>query len=331
MEEKEIVLRIEHLKKYYPVETGLLSSGKRFVRAVDDVSFNIRKGETFGLVGESGCGKSTLGKTLVRLISPTSGNVYINGTEVAHLRNRDFAAYRKRIQIVFQDPAASLNPRRTIYDILREPFIVHHLYQGQPEKIRSEILRLMDLVGMDRMHLDKFPHELSGGQKQRIGIARALALNPEIIILDEAVSALDVSIQAQIINLLEDLQKELGMSYLFISHNLNVVYQVSNQVGVMYLGKMVEISSYQELYANPKHPYTVALLSAIPQIDPESHHEKIILEGDIPNPVNPPSGCRFHTRCKFCMEQCRTEEPELKEVKQGHFVACHLDNGQEIM
>ena len=320
----DIVLRVEHLKKYYPVSGGFLSRGNKFVKAVDDVSFQIRRGETFGLVGESGCGKSTLGKALIRLHEPTSGEVWLNGVNIAALSNRDFAPYRRQIQIVFQDPSASLNPRHTIEAILAEPFIVHGLYKNDRAQMKKEVERLMELVGLDTYMLNKYPHELSGGQKQRVGIARTLALKPDLIVQDEPVSALDVSIQAQIINLMVDLQKELGLSYLFISHNLNVVYQISDNVGVMYLGRMMEITPYQGLYKNPAHPYTKALLSAIPQPECQGESHRIILEGDIPSPVNPPAGCRFHTRCRECMECCRREEPQLKEIAPGHFVACHL-------
>ncbi len=320
----DIVLRVEHLKKYYPVSGGFLSRGNKFVKAVDDVSFQIRRGETFGLVGESGCGKSTLGKALIRLHEPTSGEVWLNGVNIAALSNRDFAPYRRQIQIVFQDPSASLNPRHTIEAILAEPFIVHGLYKNDRAQMKKEVERLMELVGLDSYMLNKYPHELSGGQKQRVGIARTLALKPDLIVQDEPVSALDVSIQAQIINLMVDLQKELGLSYLFISHNLNVVYQISDNVGVMYLGRMMEITPYQGLYKNPAHPYTKALLSAIPQPECQGESHRIILEGDIPSPVNPPAGCRFHTRCRECMECCRRKEPQLKEIAPGHFVACHL-------
>ncbi len=320
----DIVLRVEHLKKYYPVSGGFLSRGNKFVKAVDDVSFQIRRGETFGLVGESGCGKSTLGKALIRLHEPTAGEVWLNGVNIAELSSRDFAPYRKQIQIVFQDPSASLNPRHTIEAILAEPFIVHGLYKNDRAQMKKEVERLMELVGLDSYMLNKYPHELSGGQKQRVGIARTLALKPDLIVQDEPVSALDVSIQAQIINLMVDLQKELGLSYLFISHNLNVVYQISDNVGVMYLGRMMEITPYQGLYKNPAHPYTKALLSAIPQPECQGESHRIILEGDIPSPVNPPAGCRFHTRCRECMECCRREEPQLKEIAPGHFVACHL-------
>ena len=320
----DIVLRVEHLKKYYPVSGGFLSRGNKFVKAVDDVSFQIRRGETFGLVGESGCGKSTLGKALIRLHEPTSGEVWLNGVNIAALSNRDFAPYRRQIQIVFQDPSASLNPRHTIEAILAEPFIVHGIYKNDRAQMKKEVERLMELVGLDTYMLNKYPHELSGGQKQRVGIARTLALKPDLIVQDEPVSALDVSIQAQIINLMVDLQKELGLSYLFISHNLNVVYQISDNVGVMYLGRMMEITPYQGLYKNPAHPYTKALLSAIPQPECQGESHRIILEGDIPSPVNPPAGCRFHTRCRECMECCRREEPQLKEIAPGHFVACHL-------
>lgn len=318
----EVLLKVEKLKKYYGVDGGMLSSGKAKVRAVDGVSFTVRRGETFGLVGESGCGKSTLGKTIIRLMEPTEGSVIFDGEDIAKLPKSRFKSYRGRIQIVFQDPSASLNPRRTVQQILNEPYVVHRLYTREEREKRTG--ELLELVGLAKYHLSRYPHELSGGQKQRIGIARALALSPELIICDEPVSALDVSIQAQVINLLEDLQKELKLTYLFISHNLNVVYQISDTVGVMYLGKMVEVSGYRELYEHPLHPYTEALLSAIPQADPNLSRQKIVLEGDVPSPVSPPSGCRFHTRCKRCFDRCREEEPALKSTGDGHFVACHL-------
>lgn len=320
----DVVLSVRNLKKYYPVSGRLWD--RKFVKAVDDISFDIYRGETLGLVGESGCGKSTLGKTLIRLHEPTAGKVWMNGVNIVTLSNHDFSPYRKKIQIVFQDPSASLNPRYTIESILCEPFIVHGLYKNDREGMKKEVVRLMELVGLDTYMRGKYPHELSGGQKQRVGIARTLALKPDIIVQDEPVSSLDVSIQAQIINLMVDLQKELGLSYLFISHNLNVVYQISDRVGVMYLGRMVEITPCRELYNAPAHPYTKALLSAIPQADCEHKSERIILQGDIPNPINPPPGCRFHTRCPQRMACCSEKEPELTEIAPRHFAACHLYN-----
>ena len=286
------------------------------------VSFEIMKGETFGVVGESGCGKSTLGRTLIRLQQPTDGHIYLNGTDIAGLKGAQLKEMRKEAQIIFQDPSACLNPRRTIKQILMEPFEIHNL-KGKID-VDAKIMELLQLVGLDSYHLSRYPHELSGGQKQRIGIARALALEPQIIICDEAVSALDVSVQAQVLNLLQELKEKLGLTYFFISHNLNVVYQVSDRVGVMYLGKMVEIANYDQLYEKRYHPYTEALLSAIPQVDQEEQKERIHLEGEVPSPYDPPSGCHFHTRCPKACDKCRHTAPELKEVAPGHYVACHL-------
>lgn len=315
--DKEVLVKADHVKVYF-------KSKKRgqTVKAVDDVSFEIMKGETFGVVGESGCGKSTLGRTLIRLQQPTEGHIYLNGTDIAGLKGTQLKEMRKEAQIIFQDPSACLNPRRTIKQILMEPFEIHNL-KGKID-VDAKIMELLQLVGLDSYHLSRYPHELSGGQKQRIGIARALALEPQIIICDEAVSALDVSVQAQVLNLLQELKEKLGLTYFFISHNLNVVYQVSDRVGVMYLGKMVEIANYDQLYEKRYHPYTEALLSAIPQVDQEEQKERIHLEGEVPSPYDPPSGCHFHTRCPKACDKCRQTAPELKEVAPGHYVACHL-------
>ena len=310
-------MKADHVKVYF--------KGKKrgqTVKAVDDVSFEIMKGETFGVVGESGCGKSTLGRTLIRLQQPTDGHIYLNGTDIAGLKGAQLKEMRKEAQIIFQDPSACLNPRRTIKQILMEPFEIHNL--KDKIDVDAKIMELLQLVGLDSYHLSRYPHELSGGQKQRIGIARALALEPQIIICDEAVSALDVSVQAQVLNLLQELKEKLGLTYFFISHNLNVVYQVSDRVGVMYLGKMVEIANYDQLYEKRYHPYTEALLSAIPQVDQEEQKERIHLEGEVPSPYDPPSGCHFHTRCPKACDKCRQTAPELKEVAPGHYVACHL-------
>lgn len=315
--DKEVLMKADHVKVYF--------KGKKkgqTVKAVDDVSFEIMKGETFGVVGESGCGKSTLGRTLIRLQQPTDGHIYLNGTDIAGLKGAQLKEMRKEAQIIFQDPSACLNPRRTIKQILMEPFEIHNL-KGKID-VDAKIMELLQLVGLDSYHLSRYPHELSGGQKQRIGIARALALEPQIIICDEAVSALDVSVQAQVLNLLQELKEKLGLTYFFISHNLNVVYQVSDRVGVMYLGKMVEIANYDQLYDKRYHPYTEALLSAIPQVDQEEQKERIHLEGEVPSPYDPPSGCHFHTRCPKACDKCRQTAPELKEVAPGHYVACHL-------
>ena len=315
--DKEVLVKADHVKVYF--------KGKKrgqTVKAVDDVSFEIMKGETFGVVGESGCGKSTLGRTLIRLQQPTDGHIYLNGTDIAGLKGAQLKEMRKEAQIIFQDPSACINPRRTIKQILMEPFEIHNL-KGKID-VDAKIMELLQLVGLDSYHLSRYPHELSGGQKQRIGIARALALEPQIIICDEAVSALDVSVQAQVLNLLQELKEKLGLTYFFISHNLNVVYQVSDRVGVMYLGKMVEIANYDQLYEKRYHPYTEALLSAIPQVDQEEQKERIHLEGEVPSPYDPPSGCHFHTRCPKACDKCRQTAPELKEVAPGHYVACHL-------
>ena len=316
--EKEVLVKADHIKVYFKGKNK--KSG--VVKAVDDITFDIMKGETFGVVGESGCGKSTLGRTLVRLQKPTEGHIYLEDKDISNLKGNELKKMRKSAQIIFQDPSACLNPRRTVKQILMEPFEIHGM-KSQID-VHARILELLHLVGLDAYHLSRYPHELSGGQKQRIGIARALALEPKIIICDEAVSALDVSVQAQVLNLLQELKEKLGLTYFFISHNLNVVYQVSDRVGVMYLGRMVEIANYDQLYEKRYHPYTEALLSAIPQVDQEERTERIHLEGEVPNPSNPPSGCHFHTRCPKACDQCRTEVPELKEITKGHFVACHL-------
>lgn len=316
--EKDMLMKADHVKVYFKGKNK--RSGT--VKAVDDISFEIMRGETFGVVGESGCGKSTLGRTLIRLLKPTDGHIYLEGQDIAALKGAELKKMRKKAQIIFQDPSACLNPRRTVKQILMEPFEIHQM--GSQMDVEARIMELLQLVGLDSYHLSRYPHELSGGQKQRIGIARALALEPDIIICDEAVSALDVSVQAQVLNLLQELKEKLGLTYFFISHNLNGVYQVSDRVGVMYLGKMVEIAAYDQLYEKRYHPYTEALLSAIPQVGQETGKKRIHLEGEVPSPSNPPSGCRFHTRCPKACDKCREEMPELKEIETGHFVACHL-------
>ncbi len=315
-ENREVLVKADHVKVYFKGKNK--KSGT--VKAVDDVSFEIMKGETFGVVGESGCGKSTLGKTLVRLLQPTEGEVYLEGKPISNLKGSELKQVHKDAQVIFQDPSASLNPRRTVKQIMMEPFEIHGM---KDENTDARILELLNLVGMDEYHLSRYPHEMSGGQKQRIGIARALALEPKIIICDEAVSALDVSVQAQVLNLLQELKEKLGLTYFFISHNLNVVYQLSDRVAVMYLGRIVEIADYDQLYENTAHPYTKALLSAIPQVG-GSKTERIRLEGELPSPSNPPSGCHFHTRCTQACDRCRQEVPVMKEIEPGHFVACHL-------
>ncbi|MDD3278508.1 MAG: ATP-binding cassette domain-containing protein [Lachnospiraceae bacterium] len=318
---KETLIKTENLKVYFKNK-----GGEGDVRAVDDISFSIFKGETFGVVGESGCGKSTLGRAMIRLLPPTDGHVYFKDTDIKGLNKKQMKDMRKKVQIIFQDPSACLNPRRNIRKILEEPFQIHGI--KDKSYVDQRIHELMDLVGLAEYHLNRYPHELSGGQKQRIGIARALALNPEFIVCDEAVSALDVSVQAQVLNLLDELQEKLGLTYMFISHNLSVVHHISDRVGVMYLGKMVEISEANALYEKHYHPYTEALLSAIPQVDKEKQGQRIILTGDVPSPSDPPKGCRFHTRCSRCMEQCKQTEPVLREIEAGHLVACHLYDQQ---
>lgn len=315
---KDVLVHADHVKVYFKGKDK--KSGT--VRAVDDISFDIFAGETFGVVGESGCGKSTLGRTLIRLIPATDGHVYLDGEDISGLKGKALKQMRKKAQIIFQDPSACLNPRRTVRQILMEPFQIHHMTGSMDVDARIE--ELLHLVGLDTYHLSRYPHELSGGQKQRIGIARALALEPKLIICDEAVSALDVSVQAQVLNLLQELKERLGLTYFFISHNLNVVYQVSDRVGVMYLGKMVEIAAYDQLYEKRYHPYTEALLSAIPQVDADDRTERIHLTGEVPSPSDPPSSCPFHTRCPKACDICSKEIPQLKEIEKGHFVACHL-------
>jgi oligopeptide transport system ATP-binding protein len=316
------LLEVKHLKKYFPIKGGVFSKTIGYVYAVDDVNFTIEKGETLGLVGESGCGKSTTGRTILRLIEPTEGAVYFEGEDITKLDKSAMRALRREMQIIFQDPYASLNPRMTVGSIIGEPLEIHKIAKGSEKEER--VASLLQKVGLRAEDMRKYPHEFSGGQRQRIGIARALALNPKLIVCDEPVSALDVSIQAQVINLLEDLQAEFGLSYLFIAHNLNVVEHISNRVAVMYLGQIVELASDEELYKNPQHPYTEALLSAVPIPDPTVKKKRIILEGDVPSPINPPKGCHFHTRCMYKDKICEEVEPEFKDIGGGHWVACHF-------
>lgn len=316
------LLEIKHLKKYFPIRGGVFSKTIGYVYAVDDINFTIATGETLGLVGESGCGKSTTGRTVLRLIEPTEGEIYFEGQDITRLDKNAMRALRREMQIIFQDPYASLNPRMTVGSIIGEPLEIHKIARGAEKEER--VASLLQKVGLRPEDMRKYPHEFSGGQRQRIGIARALALNPKLIVCDEPVSALDVSIQAQVINLLGDLQEEFGLSYLFIAHNLNVVEHISDRVAVMYLGQIVELASDRALYNNPQHPYTEALLSAVPIPDPTAQKKRIILEGDVPSPINPPSGCHFHTRCMYKMDICEKEEPVFKDIGGGHWVACHL-------
>jgi len=318
-----VLLKVRNLKKYFPVRGGILSKVIGYVQAVDEISFDIKEGETLGLVGESGCGKTTAGRTITRLLEPTAGEVDFEGENVFKLRKEELRKARRNIQIIFQDPFGSLNPRMTVGDIVGESLIIHKIANNKKEK-EEKVKDLLETVGLNAGHIRRYPHEFSGGQRQRIGIARALALNPKLVICDEPVSALDVSIQAQVINLLEDLQGKFKLTYLFIAHDLSVVKHISDRVAVMYLGKIVELTSTYELYDNPQHPYTEALLSAVPIPDPTLNRQRIVLEGDVPSPFNPPKGCRFHPRCKYAKPICSQEEPELIDINGGHYAACHL-------
>jgi oligopeptide/dipeptide ABC transporter ATP-binding protein len=320
------LLVVENLKKYFVVRKKGPKRGKSTVQAVDDVSFSIDEGETLGLVGESGCGKTTVGRTVLRLYTPTSGHVYFRigaaTTDISSLSQGKLKSIRRQMQIVYQDPYSSLDPRMTIGSLLEEPMIVHGTRSKDERKAR--VLSILEAVGMKAEHVRRYPHEFSGGQRQRIAIARSLVLHPRLVVADEPVSSLDVSIQAQVLNLLEDLQKELGLTYLFIAHNLSVVKHISDRIAVMYLGKIVEMARTESLFERPRHPYTEALMSAIPVPDPDLKMHRIALQGDVPSPINPPTGCRFHPRCKYAQARCAAEEPQLRDTGNGHFAACHF-------
>lgn len=324
IDNKEVLIKVENLKKYFPAKKGFLGKTPLYTKAVDGISFDIKKGETFGLVGESGCGKTTTGRCIIRLYDITGGNIHFDNLDIGNMKEKKLKPLRKEFQMIFQDPYASLNSRMTVSDIIGEPLDVHRIAKG---KERQEIIyELLHKVGLSKDHASRFPHEFSGGQRQRIGIARALAVRPRFIVCDEPISALDVSIQAQVVNMLEDLQKDMGLTYLFVAHDLSMVKHISDRIGVMYLGKLVEVASSEELYKKPLHPYTQALLSAIPIPNPDvtAMRNAEVLEGEVPSPINPPSGCRFRTRCKYAMEICKEQEPKLIDRDNGHLVACHL-------
>ena len=320
--EKTQIMKAKNVKEYFPIRKGIFSTVKDYVKAVDNVNFFIKKGETFGLVGESGCGKTTLGRTLIQLIPPTSGTVYFMGNNLSDISKSELRKLRLHMQIVFQDPSSSLNPRMTVKQIIGEPIKINSKLKN--EEITQKVLLLLKTVGLDEQHMYRFPHEFSGGQKQRIGIARALALNPDFIVLDEPTSALDVSVQAKILNLFKDLQKKFNLTYLFITHDLSVIKYISDRVAVMYAGKIVELSPTKELFKKQLHPYTIALLCCIPIPDPKIKKEFIVIKGEVPSLINPPSGCKFHPRCPKRMPKCKEIEPELIEINNEHFVACHL-------
>jgi peptide/nickel transport system ATP-binding protein/oligopeptide transport system ATP-binding protein len=321
-EESSVLVEVQNLVKYYPVRTGLLQRVGDWVQAVDDVSFSIRQGETFGLVGESGCGKTTIGLTMVRLLEATAGRILFEGQDILSVKGAELKELRRQLQLIFQDPYSALHPRMQVSDSVSEGLRIHNIGSAQDRYERA--IEILEKVGLKPFHARRYPHEFSGGQRQRIGIARALALQPKFIVADEPVSALDVSIQAQMLNLLKDLQEEFDLTYLFIAHDLSVVGHISDRIGVMYLGKIAELATSEALFANPLHPYTQALMSAIPVLDPRHQSQRIILEGDVPSPLNPPTGCRFHTRCPIAVDQCRNEEPPFVEVRPDHWAACWL-------
>jgi len=325
-EDKKVLLEVQKVKKEFVTSKSLTGKPLKIVHAVDSVDLTIYEGETIGVVGESGCGKSTLGRCILQLIRPTAGNVLYRGEDITKLNKEQMRQMRRKMQLIFQDPYASLNPRMTIGEIIAEPLNIQKRYKTQ-EETRAQVLKVMEVVGLNTKYYNRYPHEFSGGQRQRIGIARAIVLNPSLVVCDEPVSALDVSIQSQVLNLLRQLQESMGMAYIFISHNLSVIKHISDRVMVMYLGHVVELADKKELFANPSHPYTQALLSAIPVPERHSKRKKIILQGDLPSPANPPSGCIFHTRCFMAQEICSTQKPELRDIGGGHLCACHFCNG----
>lgn len=324
-----VLLDVQELKKYFPIRHGIFSRNKGYVKAVDNVSFQIHEGETFALIGESGCGKTTVGKLVMRLLEPTAGSIVFDGRDITHLKRKEMMDIRRKMQIIFQDPYGSLNPRMTVEELVREPMLHHQMIKHQDA--RAEVIRLLSMVGLSADDLSKYPHEFSGGQRQRIVIARALSLKPHLLICDEPVSALDVSVQAQVLNLLDDIQKELGIAYLFIAHGMPVIKHISDRVGIMYLGKLVEVADVDSVFGSALHPYTKALMSAVPIPDPDAPKHHVALRGEIPSPIDLPSGCRFHSRCPQCMEKCVHEEPRMLELKPGHFIACHLYNEKGTM
>jgi len=321
------LVSVKNLKKHFPIKSGFLKKTVGHVKACDGLTFDIMPGETLSLVGESGCGKSTTGRTVLRLLEPTEGTIEYNGKSVTDMNKKELVDLRTEMQIIFQDPYSSLNPRMTVGEMIKEPLIEHGLYKRGPE-LDQRVVDIVTMCGLADYHVNRYPHEFSGGQRQRIGIARALALEPKFVVADEPVSALDVSIQSQVINLMKDLQKEMGLSYLFISHDLSVVRHISDRIGVMYLGDLVELSEKKEMFDNPRHPYTHALLSAIPQPDPTRKRDRVILSGDIPSPANPPQGCKFHTRCPKAVDKCKKDIPEFRDIGNKHFIACHFPMGE---